>query len=164
MREMIVWRNEGKRFQCRAAGVAIHQGRVLVHQEKGQSHWSLPGGRVEWGESIVDALRREMQEELYVEVTVERLGWIIENFFTFEGEAYHEIGFYYLMQLPGDTPFLDEAAPFSMAETHLLFRWVPISKLENEAFYPICLRKGIRELRDGVVHFIERENQIIQPC
>jgi ADP-ribose pyrophosphatase YjhB (NUDIX family) len=125
-------------------------------------HWSLPGGRVEWSESTIDTLRREMQEELCVEVTVERLGWIIENFFTFQGEEYHEIEFYYLMRLPSDTSFLNEAAPFSMAETHLLFRWVPLSKLEDEAFYPICLRKGMREWQDDLVHFNERENQIIQ--
>lgn len=54
-----------------------------------------------------------------------------KNFFTFEGEAYHEIGFYYLMRLPTDTPFLNEAAPFTVEENHLLFRWVPVSQLEK---------------------------------
>ena len=36
-------------------------------------------------ESAGAALRREMREELGVHVTVGRLLWLVENFFTFEG-------------------------------------------------------------------------------
>jgi ADP-ribose pyrophosphatase YjhB (NUDIX family) len=54
---------------CPAVGVGaviVHDGRAVIVKRandpyKGQ--WSIPGGRVELGESLHDAVRREMREE-----------------------------------------------------------------------------------------------------
>lgn len=49
------------------------------------------GGEIEFGELAVDALRREMREELRAEITEpERLG-VLENVFTYDGRPGHEI-------------------------------------------------------------------------
>ena len=49
------------------------QGRVLLcRQEKpGKEYWLLPGGGVDGGESMIEALRRELREELGVEADVQ---------------------------------------------------------------------------------------------
>ena len=40
-------------------------------------HWSVPGGRVEYGETLSEALVREVREETGVEVVCDRfLGWV----------------------------------------------------------------------------------------
>lgn len=46
--------------------------------EPGKGLWSLPGGRVEHGEYLADALRREVSEETSLDVTVGQLVGIFE--------------------------------------------------------------------------------------
>jgi 8-oxo-dGTP diphosphatase len=56
------------------AALIIEQGKILVTQrKKDSSHgllWEFPGGKVKEGEEPRDALRRELKEELDVEVEV----------------------------------------------------------------------------------------------
>ncbi len=59
-------------------GVAIvprlADGRVLLIRRGDSGEWALPGGTVEWGETIVSTITREMREEAGVsELTVGRL-------------------------------------------------------------------------------------------
>ena len=58
-----------------AAAVVIHDGRVVLIRrghapDAGQ--WSIPGGAVELGESVEEALRREVHEETGLEIAVGR--------------------------------------------------------------------------------------------
>ncbi|NWF93370.1 MAG: (deoxy)nucleoside triphosphate pyrophosphohydrolase [Syntrophaceae bacterium] len=60
-----------------AAAVIIDHGKVLVTQRKeGSAHgllWEFPGGKVKEGEEPRVALRRELKEELDIEVEVGRI-------------------------------------------------------------------------------------------
>ena len=47
--------------------------------------WVPPGGQVENGENLIDALKREIQEESGVNVTVGKLFWVGSNTGTYEG-------------------------------------------------------------------------------
>jgi ADP-ribose pyrophosphatase YjhB (NUDIX family) len=60
--------------------VVVHGGRALIVKrahEPRKGEWSLPGGRVELGETLVEATRREIREETGLEVAV---GDIVEVF------------------------------------------------------------------------------------
>ena len=56
------------------AGVVVRDGQVLVARRgpgmSSAGHWECPGGKVEAGESDAEALNRELQEELCIDVAV----------------------------------------------------------------------------------------------
>ena len=59
----------------------FRDGRVLIARrgaEPGLGLWSLPGGRVEAGETLADAARRELMEEVGVEAVILGLAAIRE--------------------------------------------------------------------------------------
>ncbi len=59
----------------------MHDDKLLMVKrgnEPGKGLWSLPGGRLETGEYLADALRREVREETGLEVTVGDLVGIFE--------------------------------------------------------------------------------------
>jgi 8-oxo-dGTP diphosphatase len=61
-------------------GVVVQDGRALIVKrahEPRKGEWSLPGGIVELGETLVDAVRRELKEETGLEVEV---GDVVEVF------------------------------------------------------------------------------------
>lgn len=63
-------------FRLAAYAVCILDGRVLLAryvQAKGESNWTLPGGRVEHAEDPFDAVIREVAEETGCDGVVERL-------------------------------------------------------------------------------------------
>jgi ADP-ribose pyrophosphatase YjhB (NUDIX family) len=66
---------------------------------KGEVFFRLLGGGIDFGESGADALRRELREELGSETNVERLLGALENIFTYEGKAGHEIALVYECRL-----------------------------------------------------------------
>ena len=56
-------------------------------------YW-LPGGGVEAGETVAEALRRELLEEASLRVEVGRLLYISENLFVESGDYRHELILY----------------------------------------------------------------------
>jgi 8-oxo-dGTP diphosphatase len=63
-------------------GVILQDGMVLLLLRKKPPEvgsWSLPGGRVEFGERLADAVVREMREELGITVEVESLVCVTDH-------------------------------------------------------------------------------------
>lgn len=146
-------------FNYRVAGIAFHEEYVLLHQADGYDFWFLPGGRVEFGETAAEALIREMHEELDCTVEVDRLVWIMENFFPgSDHECIHEIGWYFLM----DSPKLYKHPlhqPFRGvgANRKLTFQWHRRDQLEDLPLYPVALRTGLRSLPTTITHLVARD-------
>lgn len=126
------------------AGVIRRDGKVLIAQRPGHKRhglmWEFPGGKVRPGESVEEALRRELREELGLIVTaVEQVLGIV-----------HDAG------SPFEIRFVEvEVDGTPRAFEHLAVRWVRPKELSRLALAPadrqfasVCLQSERTEPED----------------
>ncbi|MDQ3547746.1 MAG: NUDIX domain-containing protein, partial [Chloroflexota bacterium] len=103
---------DGMRFSVRVGAVCLCDGHVLLAGTEADGFWILPGGHGELLERTDDTIRRELREELEVEVEVGRLLWVVENFFIYAGVRSHSISFIFEAHLPVGCDLLDTTRDF----------------------------------------------------
>ncbi len=160
--DMIVIARGERRFRVRVVAAIIHEGRVLLQTfADDDGFWVLPGGNAEVMEPTVDGVVREMKEELGEDVRVERLLWVVDNFFRFGKADWHEIGLYWLASLPADSALLQQES-FSGEErptAKFTCRWHDIECLSSVRLLPSFLTKGLGALPDSAQYLIHRDGQ-----
>lgn len=68
---------DDRRFFIAVKGIIVFDGKFLIVRRSENAraeigYWELPGGRLEFGETTEDALRRELREEVGLEVEILR--------------------------------------------------------------------------------------------
>jgi len=76
----------------------------LAKNERGL--WEFPGGAVDFGERLADALRREIHEEYGIEIAVGELLDVADHILTAEGQ--HWVSPSYLCRIVSGTPSIHE--------------------------------------------------------
>lgn len=112
---------------------------LLVRRGHGPAagQWSVPGGRVEWGETLAAAVVREVAEETGLEVLCEEFADWVERI----GDQHHYVIVDFWVTVLSDRP---PVAGDDAAEA----RWVPLEELDV-----LDLTAGLRDFfaRIGVL-------------
>jgi 8-oxo-dGTP pyrophosphatase MutT (NUDIX family) len=146
-------------FNLRTSCVLLHSGKVLLQYDDTGATYVLPGGRPELHEDSSVTLKREMIEELGIDVKIERLLYVAENFFVDSDINCHEISFIYLANPVKAWDELGFEWPYHTKEGNLniYFDWFDTDKLENIVLYPVFLRKALnQEMHSEIRHLIIR--------
>ena len=85
------------------------EGKILLAQSnKWFDKWTIPGGHIELGETMKDAVIREIKEEVGLDITVERLLLTQEAIYTNQfWKKRHYVFFDFLCRCEKDTVTLD---------------------------------------------------------
>jgi hypothetical protein len=83
--------------------------------------------------------------------------WVMEYVTRIAGRAVHELGFYYAIDLPATSPFLDVTRDHAGVERghDLLLRWFPIGDLPDLAVFPVFLRTAVAHMPDSPQHIVQ---------
>lgn len=95
---------DGIKFNFRVSALIENKGRYLLEKSIKTDFLNMPGGRVLAGESTLDAIKRELEEELKLENVAPKLIKISEQFFVFDNTKYHELNFVYYVKLKNNNP------------------------------------------------------------
>lgn len=126
-------------FTIRVYGLLLHEGRLLVADEliKGQRITKFPGGGLEFGEGIKDALVREIREEIGVEA-LDPQHFYTTDFFqqsVFHSTPMQVVGVYYTFQVPDPSAIPVVEVPFEGLINNgdqERFRWVEVAKANED--------------------------------
>jgi ADP-ribose pyrophosphatase YjhB (NUDIX family) len=164
-RPLITFKPPDIRFTYRVGGILIQHEHLLCQSAGEEGFWFLPGGRAEVGEPARVTLLREMQEELGEAVQIERLLYVVENFFTDANDLWHELGLYFLMSAPADSFLTQSLETFTCLDevgNPLRFDWLPIARLKAFPLYPSFFQKALQDLPAHSVHIEEHGSRLEQ--
>ncbi len=155
----ISFQEDNKYFCYRVGAIIIHNNKLLMATNPNVDFYYTIGGRVSFGESSMEALHREIMEELGIELEIDKLSFVNEYFYKFGKDKVpaHEIGLYYTMK---DSPALDTLPNhFQDGQYHNTLRWIALDKLEKQHIYPEFLSTEIPNKNCKLRHIVSCFNE-----
>ena len=121
---------DSRGFNIRVYGIWIRDNHVLLNEEliRGQQVIKFPGGGLDWGEGLIDCLKREWKEELDLDIEV------LDHFYTtdyFQHSAFdgsQVISIYYLV-MAKDAPEI-----IINHEENERAYWMPLEDVSADTF------------------------------
>ena len=105
---------------------------LLCKSLKNGGHYFLPGGHVEFGDSLEETVYKEMNEELGLkrqDITNILYQNYLEQTFTQDDEEHHELNMIFTADIPKDIKVTSR-------EDHISFEWIDIKDIKNIKLLP----------------------------
>lgn len=129
-----------QKYHVLARGVILSDGFLLVAHCKGMDNTFLPGGHVEFRESMRTTLSREILEELGQESIVREYLGCVEADFELPTTYHQELNHLFRVELP----YIDHPVNPESQENHLEFYWIRINEMEQHNLQPYPVREVIQ--------------------
>lgn len=116
--------------------------------ERDRSGYLFPvGGRIKINEDSESAAKREVREEVGLDLDQLTLIGVIENFFRIEGEPFHEFCFLYKAEVDREV-----VLPVG-------FHCIPAEQLADHDLRPTVLYEFVHSDFSGITHRVARDNE-----
>ncbi|QQS39106.1 NUDIX domain-containing protein [Candidatus Woesebacteria bacterium] len=128
-----------KEIKVKAMCIIKHNDKLLLNKGfdsiKNETFYRLIGGHVEFGEKAIDTLKREIFEELGVEIFNLEFVTPIEEIFIYQGERGHEVIFVFEGELRDEKVLGSETIP-NPDSPNFPAVWIPVSLVKDKSI--IC--------------------------
>ena len=140
-------------LNIRAGAIIMKDGKLLMVGNDRDYLYSV-GGRLKFGETAEEAVVREVFEETGVQMEIDRLGFVHENYFYGDAPSnlnklIYEISFFFYMKVPDTFEPISE----NFTEDKSRERLVWISPDEDIKIYPEFFRTELKNPTDTVKYF-----------
>lgn len=154
------FRAAGGRFNYRVGAIIAKGDQLLLARnplEKRAFYYSV-GGKVRFGESLEEALLRELREETGLDCKLERLAAIHENFFPDDdGVLWHELAVFFTVQLSPELAAIESGRRTDHGPAGEYLEWVDRRDCAGLTIYPGFFRTVDFSQAQGVLHVLDRE-------
>lgn len=123
-----------KDFEVIARAVIVKDGRILLCRGKGKDYYFFPGGHVEKGERMEDALKRELYEEIGADAVQMTFIGAVENIFK-DSSLRHEINLVFETEVSGNS--------YESQEDHLEFEFLALDDLQASEVLPATMKEAV---------------------
>ena len=139
----------------RVGAIIMKDGKFLMVGNDRTDYLYSVGGRIKFGETAEEAVRREVLEETGVELEIDRLGFVHENYFIGDapynrGKSIYEMSWYFFMKTPED--FAPVSGSFTADRSPERLVW--ITPDEDRKYFPDFFRTELFAPWTGVKHFV----------
>jgi 8-oxo-dGTP pyrophosphatase MutT (NUDIX family) len=129
-------------LNIRAAVIIDTEKGYVFEKDKLDGIYFLVGGRIKTNETSENAAKREIKEELGINIGNIKLKAIMESFFVYDNRKFHEICFYYKYKIRGN---------INLPENYYVFNKEEIKKKNIQ---PKIINEIINSENDEIMHLI----------
>ena len=145
-------------INMRVGAIIIKNNHVLMMKNARDDYYYSVGGRIKFGETAEQAVIREVYEETGINMEIDRLGFVSENYFYGTigdkvNRLIYEPGFYFYMKTPAD--FEPDPAALAAEGRGEHLAWV--SPETEKTIFPAFFKTALAEPVPYIRHFVTDE-------
>lgn len=150
-------------LNIRVGAIIMKDGKILMVGNDRDYLYSV-GGRVKFGETAEEAVVREVFEETGVQMEIDRLGFVHENYFygdvpSNRNKLIYEISLFFYMKVPDAFAPISESFMEDNSKEHLV--WVSLD--EDIPMYPQFFKTELKNPTNMIKHFTTDERSPSAP-
>ena len=158
-KDMCVRCGEGV-INIRVGAIITKGDKILMVKNNRDDYYYSVGGRIQFGETAEQTVKREVKEELGFEMEIDRLGFICEAYFygtigDKQERLIYEPAFYFYMKVPDEfelenETFLEDGSPEYL-------EWVPLDT--EKTIYPEFFKTELKNPSRETKHMVADERK-----